>query len=160
VTHARLKTGIDRRCPLWPETVEALRKALEVRPKPKGKENAGLVFVTRLGLAWGRTDLSWEKAHDGSQTLKKVKADNPISREIAKLLRKLGIQRRGVNFYALRHVFETIGGEARDQVAVDHIMGHADTSMAGAYRERISDDRLRAVTDHVRAWLFGSKETK
>ena len=51
-------------------------------------------------------------------------------------------------------VFETIGGEARDQVAVDYIMGHVDTSMANAYRERISDERLSAVVEHVRKWLF------
>jgi hypothetical protein len=29
--------------------------------------------------------------------------------------------------------------------------------MASVYRERISDERLRAVTDHVRAWLFGTQ---
>jgi hypothetical protein len=27
--------------------------------------------------------------------------------------------------------------------------------MASVYRERISEERLRAVTDHVRKWLFG-----
>jgi hypothetical protein len=27
--------------------------------------------------------------------------------------------------------------------------------MSSIYRERISDERLRAVTDHVHAWLFG-----
>ena len=61
-------------------------------------------------------------------------------------------------FGALRHTFETIGGEAKDQVAVDHIMGHARDDMASVYRERISDERLRAVTDHVRAWLFPKPE--
>jgi integrase len=61
----------------------------------------------------------------------------------------------GRNFYALRHTFETIGGEAKDQVAVDAIMGHARDDMASLYRERISDDRLRAVVQHVRNWLFG-----
>ena len=59
------------------------------------------------------------------------------------------------NFYALRHTFETIGGEARDQVAVDAIMGHARDDMASVYRERISDERLRSVSDHVRKLLFG-----
>jgi hypothetical protein len=34
-------------------------------------------------------------------------------------------------------------------------MGHTDGSMASHYRERIDDSRLRAVADHVRAWLFG-----
>jgi integrase len=69
------------------------------------------------------------------------------------LLDKLGINGKR-NFYALRHTFETIGGEARDQVAVDHIMGHARDDMASVYRERVSDQRLKAVSDHVRAWLF------
>ena len=41
------------------------------------------------------------------------------------------IHRPGLGFYAFRHTFETIGGESRDQVAVNHIMGHADVSMAG-----------------------------
>jgi hypothetical protein len=45
----------------------------------------------------------------------------------------------------------TIGGEAKDQVAVDHTMGHARDDMASAYRERISDERLRAVVEHVRS---------
>jgi hypothetical protein len=27
--------------------------------------------------------------------------------------------------------------------------------MSSVYRETISDARLKAVTDHVRAWLFG-----
>ncbi len=48
-------------------------------------------------------------------------------------------------FYTLRHVFETIGGESRDQVAVDAIMGHERGEMAAHYRERISEDRLRAL---------------
>ena len=74
------------------------------------------------------------------------------------LLDKLDMHRPGLNFYALRHTFETIAGESRDQVAVNHIMGHADQSMAGVYRERISDERLVAVTDCVRDWLFSEKE--
>jgi hypothetical protein len=39
-------------------------------------------------------------------------------------------------------------------VAVDHIMGHARNDMASVYRERISDERLAAVSDRVRAWVF------
>ena len=45
----------------------------------------------------------------------------------------------------MRHTFETIGGDAKDQVAVDHIMGHARDDMASAYRERISDERFHAA---------------
>jgi integrase len=81
--------------------------------------------------------------------------DNPISKEMAKLLKALKLHRgKGLNFYGLRHVFETIGGESKDQVAVDHIMGHSREAMATAYREKIGDDRLRAVAERVRGWLF------
>jgi len=34
-------------------------------------------------------------------------------------------------------------------------MGHAREDMASVYRERISDERLRAVTEHVRAFNGG-----
>ena len=60
---------------------------------------------------------------------------------------------------AAAHV-RTIADEARDQPAANSIMGHADESMAAAYRERISDERLRAVTDHVRGWLFPKESSK
>ena len=72
----------------------------------------------------------------------------------------LEFHRPGLGFYALRHVFETVAGDSRDQVAVDAIMGHARDDMASVYRERIDDSRLLAVTEHVRKWLFGSKENK
>jgi integrase len=141
VNYARPKTGISRRCPLWPETIEALRNALAKRPQPKKEEDAGLFFVTKNGLPWAKD------THD-----------NPITKETRKLLDKLGINGHR-NFYALRHTFRTIAGEAKDQPAVDHIMGHARDDVASIYSERISDARLRAVTDHVREWLFGKATT-
>jgi integrase len=52
VDYPRPKTGIPRRCPLWPETVQALRGSLEKRPALKKEEHAGLVFLTRLGDSW------------------------------------------------------------------------------------------------------------
>jgi hypothetical protein len=53
---------------------------------------------------------------------------------------------------------EPLGRETKAQLAVNAIMGHAPAAndMASIYRERISDERLRAVTDIVRTWLFGS----
>ncbi|MGA7699181.1 MAG: tyrosine-type recombinase/integrase [Thermoguttaceae bacterium] len=141
VRFPRPKTGIDRRCPLWPDTVAALQEAIASRPSPKNTKDAELVFVTKYGQKWS----------------KDTKA-NPISAEFRKLLVKLGLHRNGLGFYALRHAFETIGGDSRDQVAVDFIMGHSRNDMASAYRERIDDARLLAVTEHVRKWLFGEQK--
>jgi hypothetical protein len=39
-------------------------------------------------------------------------------------------------------------------------MGHARDDMASVYRERISDQRLRDVVDHVRTWMFTSDAKK
>jgi integrase len=144
----RPKTGVGRRAALWPETVAALRAVLEKRPKPKTAEDAGLVFITRYGYSWA-----------------KDVADSPITKETRKLLNSLGIGGKR-NFYCVRHVFRTVADEAKDQPAADYIMGHESPHMSTVYRERISDARtvyrerisdarLKAVTDHVRAWLFG-----
>jgi integrase len=136
--YARPKTGMKRRCPLWPETIEALRQVLAKRPKPLKDEHADLVFITQRGGTWAKDT-----------------SDNPVSKEMAKLLKALGIFGNR-NFYALRHTFETVGGDSRDQVAVDTVMGHSRDDMASIYRERISDDRLKAVAGHVHDWLFSA----
>src|SRR5262249_55047110 len=49
--YPRPKPGIGRRCWLWPETVAALRAALEARPAPKS-EAAALVFINVRGAGW------------------------------------------------------------------------------------------------------------
>ena len=70
------------------------------------------------------------------------------------------MEREGRSFYALRHSFATVAGESRDQIAVNQIMGHsggAADDIPGRYRERIGDERLVAVVEHVRQWLFGGK---
>jgi integrase len=142
VDFPRPKTGIERRCPLWAETVEALREANTHRPTPKDQADADLVFVTKYGQRWVRN----------SSGAKQSWVDS-VGAQFGKLLHRLGLKRNKLSFYALRHTFETIGGEARDQVAVDHIMGQARNDMASLYRERISDERLRRVTDVIHGWL-------
>ena len=141
VNYPRPKTGIPRRCPLWPETVEALRAAIAERPEARSKESAGLVFVNSRGLPWVRET---EKSRTDTLTV-----------QFGVLLRKAGLHRPGISFYTLRHVFRTIADAARDPVAIDLIMGHSDPSMGGHYRERVDDSRLQAVEAHVHAWLFG-----
>jgi integrase len=154
VEFPRKKTATLRGCPLWSETVSAIREALAQRPRPHDRAHDGLLFITKYGRPWGTRGLR-EIADEGTKENKLVaNMDDPVSKEFTKLLKTLGLKRKGVSFYALRHTFETIGGGSRDQVAVDAIMGHADESMAAVYREEIGEDRLKAVTDHARAWLF------
>ena len=66
----RPKTGVERRAPLWPETVEALRLVLETRKEAKERADADRIFITKYGQPWGK-DI----------------ADNPISKETRKLLK-------------------------------------------------------------------------
>jgi len=137
----RPKTGIPRRCPLWAETVQAIREASANRPEPKKEEHASLVFITKYGLPWAKDT-----------------ADQTLAKEFGKLLRALHINgRTGLGFYTLRHTFRTVADESKDQPAVDFIMGHEVPHMSAVYRETISNARLKAVADHVRAWLFGEK---
>ena len=141
VDYPRPKTGVHRRCPLWPETVAAIKGALGKRPTPTDPANVEFIFITKFGQTWSGTGTG-----------------NAVTAGFGELLRKQKLHRDGLGFYALRHGFETIGGDSRDQVAVDHIMGHSRGDMASVYRERISDERLRGVTDHIRTWLFPPKQ--
>ena len=142
VDYPRPKTGIPRRCPLWPETVAAIREALAARPEPRDKvADAQTAFLQPSGRRWVRNT-------ESSRT------DN-VGVHFAELLKWKGFCRDGIGFYTLRHVFRTVADAARDPVATDLIMGHADPSMGGHYRERIEDSRLRDVAEHVRQWLFG-----
>jgi integrase len=154
VDYPRPKTGVARRCPLWPETVEALKKSMAKRPKPKDETDGGMAFLTKYGQRWA-----------------KESTDNPISKEFAKIIQGLKVKRgrrqeavyrKGLGLYTLRHTFQTIGDAARDPIATRAITGHAEASndMSAVYREGVDDDRLKAVTDHVHQWLFGAAEAK
>jgi integrase len=131
ISYPRPKTGINRRCLLWPETVAALKDAIAKRPDPKREEHVDLVFLTKYGT-------SWAKETEGG----------PVTKETRKLLDLLHINgRKGLGFYTLRHTFRTIADEAKGQPAADYIMGHEVPHMSSVYRETIGDARLRAVTD-------------
>jgi integrase len=125
---------------LLPETRKAIKKAIaeieasNVRLKP---EAVGLVFRTCHGKRW----------------VDDQNSRNAITNEFAKLMQAAGIDKPGVNFYGLRHTFRTIADQTRDEPAINLIMGHADDSMPANYRQRIDDDRIKAVCQHVRKWL-------
>jgi integrase len=142
VSLPRPKTAIERRCPLWPETITALRIAIPLRPPSANEEFGDLLFLTRSGRPYIRSN------RDGS-------TKDMVGDVFRKVLTKLNLKGNFRAFYGLRRTFETIGGDARDQIPVDHIMGHSppDDDMSAVYRQHISDDRLIAVTNHVRSWL-------
>lgn len=140
VTFPRPKTSVHRRVTLWPETIKAIKKSIADRPKIE--EHPENLFVTTYGNLWVRIT-------------GKTKFD-AVNDAMLIVMREIGIRRPGRNFYALRHTFQTVADGSKDPVAVQHIMGHAARSddMGAVYRERVDDDRLKAVTDFVRTWLF------
>lgn len=128
IDHPRPKTEIERVTPLWPETLTELRATLD-----RGDQQRRNVFF--IGSR------QWDASAD-------------LSKRFTVTARNAGIKRGG--FYWLRHTFATIGAETKDQIAVNALMGHVDREISAVYRESISIDRLRAVTDHVRNWWLGS----
>ena len=144
LNYPRPKTGINRRCLLWPETIAALKQAIDARPEPKDDANRELVFITKYGGSW----------------FQDTTGASSLGHEFTKLLLELKLRREGLSFYTLRHTFATEAGASRDQLAINTIMGHADQTMAEQYRERIDDDRLEAVADCVRRWLFQPKKPR
>jgi integrase len=141
--YPRPKTGIDRRIPLWPETIAAVRAAIKARPEPLSKEHAGLLLLTDSGRPYVEDgDTAWR-----------------ISDEFARVAKVAKV--KGRQFYDLRRTFQTIADNAHDAVATSAVMGHIASSndMASRYRQKIEDSRLKAVTAHVRAWLFSAAKT-
>lgn len=137
---AREKTGIDRRCWLWPETREAIAAA-------KAPENAeDRMFLSKRGQplhvphGLNRTDL--------------------IASNWTDLKKQIGLKRENAGFKCFRHTFRTEADGAKDPEAVRMVMGHTDGSVGEFYRHRFDDERLIAVAQHVRHWLFGTTDEK
>ena len=130
IGYARPKTGVARRIPLWAETVEALRAAMATEGE--------LAFQTQQGTSYAKTG----------------GGNDPIGLTFRRMLQGEKIHQPGLGFATLRHIFQTIAEGSKDFPAIRHIMGHVDESISGAYREGVSDERLRAVVDVVHDWLF------
>jgi integrase len=139
LTYPRPKTGIERRIPLWAETVEALNAVLTDRRETSDPTHEGLVFIGPRGVSY----IAEQSGYRVSATLKVYLKKTDITRPLS--------------FYALRHTFQTLAEGAKDLAAVQSIMGQTPAAgdMSARYRERVDDDRLRTVVDHVHDWLFG-----
>jgi len=140
LTLPRSKTAIVRRIPLWAETIDAIRTVLDQRPEPK-RGNEGLLFLAPNGSNYicGRYGTA-------------------VSKLFQKTCQAAGVT--GRTFYDARRTFATVADGAKDPAAVSALMGHSPKAgdMTAVYRQGISDDRLRAVVDHVHAWLFGGRD--
>ncbi len=148
LNYARGKTGITRRVPLWPETVEALQATIAERSQPKNEADKNIVLLSARRERLVR--ITEKSRTDG------------VSGGFGKLLRKLKINgRNGLGFYSLRHTFATIGLQTGDRDAVKALMGHCENDMISHYDETgPSDARKQVVTNHVRQWLFGEGGVK
>jgi integrase len=144
--YPRPKTGVSRRFPLWPETAAALEAVHKVRKAPKDPADADKVFMTRCGHPWVRFD-----GEDGKRS-----THDAVGLQFRKLAEKCGVSLVG-RFNILRHTFRTVADEVGDRPAIDLVMGHADGSTAGHYRELVADERLTAITDRVRGWLMAGR---
>ncbi len=84
----------------------------------------------------------------------------PVKTEMKRAMAKAEVD--GRTFYDLRRSFQTISEGSHDLTATQSIMGHAPAAgdMSAVYRQRISDERLKAVTNHVHDWLFGPESSE
>jgi integrase len=133
----RKKTGVQRRLPLWPETVAAIRASLAFTPARAD----GRVFSSPGGQEWASDDSS----------------KNLLTEQFATLLDACNLRQPGRAFYALRHTFKTVGNKGRDKDAVKEMMGHAPRrdDMDAAYDEDpIDDTRLLATSNFIRGWYL------
>lgn len=137
LVYPRVKTGIDRRIPLWGETLAALREVLTHRRPAKNPDDERLLFIGKRGEGYVGN-------HRGYR----------VHQEFARSMKLAGLT--GRTFYDLRRTFETVAESSKDLSAVQSIMGHSPPAndMAAVYRQRVDDVRLRAVVDTVHRWLF------
>lgn len=153
IDYARSKTGTDRRVPLWPETIKALRDVFNYHPKsrvrPEVFASPALVFLTRKG----RPYIEQTRGRQSGKLLHK----DDVSTRFNVFCAACGLSRQGRGFYSLRRTFRTLADEHGDQRAAARVMGHEVGDVGGIYVLHVSDARLRALTDSVRLRLFGSQ---
>ena len=135
IDYARPKTGVQRRVPLWPETVAAIRETMAT--------SGELAFLTTQGTPYAKDE----------------PGNDPIGLAFRRLLVTLKLNREGLGYATLRHIFQTIGEQSLDFPAVRAIMGHVDDSISDVYREDFMH-RLKAVTETVHLWLYGKSAEK
>lgn len=135
VDNMREKTGSPRRCWLWPET----REAIEKHQVDENEHNR--VFLSAAG---GILNTRREKSRT-----------DLIARNWRGIQKRAKLTGQNIGFKNLRHTFQTEASQLGDSIAVKLSMAHLDDSISDVYTHRVDDERLVAVSQHVRTWLYG-----
>jgi integrase len=140
----RVKNLRPRRAVLWPETVEAIKAWLEVRPHPKTKQDKPILFLTNCGGRHVPSSAHQVIGYQFRQAASGTKVKLPD----------------GVSFGSLRHTFATVAELAGDDAMSSLIMGHTKKGIRRKHyvqRNLRELKRLKAVADLVREWLYAGK---
>lgn len=129
IDHVRYKTEVQRTVPLWPETVQAVKKVIQPD---------GLALLTPEGKPLVR------------------RGTDEITDATRALLKQLGIWEKGMGYYWLRRTFATVAAETGDKDAAKRIMGHDLSEVHDLYVQGFPLKRLVRVSNHVRHWLLSS----
>jgi integrase len=150
----RAKAGVERVIPLWDETVSAIVAALA----EQGREDAGAderVFLTKAGNPWVREEMDQiPDPNRRGMTVPRLRKTDSVNLQFRKLSKAVGVDVKGAAFGHLRHTFRTIADECNDINAARRIMGQELVGIDAHYVKTMKVERLKLVTDHVRAWLF------
>jgi integrase len=134
----RHKTGVDRNVWLWPETIRAVEDARKSRPKEHRQKYESCLLLTKGGLPWWRIEDGTNRDL-ASSAMRAVKSTVGTTRTL----------------YDCRRTFRTVASEVCDLEAINHCMGHDGGGEGGTYLQAISDERIKAVCQHVRTWMYG-----
>ena len=132
---------------MWPETLEAIRAAIELRPLAKLADEFDCIFIGRNG-----------------RVLVRDYGHNQIRRRFRNHMDKVGDYPRGAGFYTLRRTFITIGRKTGRSLCVKYIAGHAMTDISDRYDATVNNANeifdpagLVEVSQFVRNWLLSDQ---
>lgn len=163
----RPKTTRQRILPLWPETIEAIKLALEKRPAPKDGEELvwqcpvtlrqwkakDMLFITKFGRVWWR-----ELADRETDPTASGKNDAVTYRFKREIFKDLGpdMNKPGKGFGTGRPTFRSAISDHPDREAKLWVMGHKQAGMDGHYLKatKAALDSIRQVVDLARERLL------
>jgi len=140
---ARNKTGVRRNLPLWPETIQALKKVSRV---------GQLSSCTSEGHPWVRTLVKTKSSGEREYT-----SVNRITPTFSRLMKKVRMHvPKGTGFYALRRTVATMAARSGDPFAVQRLLGHVDLTMATRYVQDVSEQTDRVI-ENSRKYVIQGK---